>query len=79
MPIEATDLERRVLAHERILQALIRHLAEGDPHIFARLKDTFGTGHDLGEHDQDHVSTNQYGDQFIRSIEAAVARGSDVR
>ncbi|WCT80045.1 hypothetical protein [Novosphingobium humi] len=79
MPIEATDLERRVLAHERILQALIRHLAEGDPNIFARLKNTFGTGHDLGEHDHDHVSTNQYGDQFIRSIEAAVARGSDVR
>lgn len=25
MPIETTELERRVLAHERILQALIRH------------------------------------------------------
>jgi len=31
MSIENTDLERRVLAHEQILQVLIAHLAEAEP------------------------------------------------
>ena len=79
MSIETTELERRVLAHERILQSLIRHLAEGQPEVLARLKATFGAGHTLGQYEQNHTTTDQYGDQFIRSVEAAVIRGSDVR
>jgi hypothetical protein len=74
--MEATDLERRVLAHERMLQALIAHLAAESPTILARLKSTFGSGYDLGEYEQDFTSTQQYGDQFIRAIEAAVAVSS---
>lgn len=73
MPIETTELERRVLAHERILQALIRHLAEDQPDVLGRLKTTFGAGHTLGQYEQDHTSAEQYGDAFIRSIEAAVS------
>jgi len=77
MNIENTDLERRVLAHERILRALIRHIAEEQPDILMRLKQTFSLGHVLGENEQDYVSTQQYGDQFIRAIELAIARQAD--
>jgi hypothetical protein len=31
MDVENTDLERRVLAHEQILQVLIAHMAEAEP------------------------------------------------
>jgi len=72
--VENTNLERRVLAHERILQALISHIAEAQPEILARLKTSFGTGHNLGEFEHDHISTEHYGDQFIRSIEDLVTK-----
>ena len=70
--VENTHLERRVLAHERILQALISHIAETQPEILTRLKASFGASHNLGEFEHDHTSTEQYGDQFIRSIEELV-------
>ena len=72
MAIENTDLERRVLAHERILQALIQHMAEEEPDIVVRLKRSFGRGQSLGQDEQDHVSTKQYGEQFVEAIEQAL-------
>lgn len=36
-----TDLERRVLAHEQVLQALIAYLVESDPKILERMKAAF--------------------------------------
>ncbi|MEL6707547.1 MAG: hypothetical protein AAFP79_04640 [Pseudomonadota bacterium] len=77
MTIENTDLERRVLAHERILQALIRHMAEGEPDFLSRLSRTFGRGHTLGQDEQDHVSTKQYGEQFIEAIERSIRYSYD--
>jgi hypothetical protein len=38
---ENTDLERRVLAHEQILQVLIAHMAEGEPKFLDRLQQIF--------------------------------------
>jgi len=38
MEVENTDLERRVLAHERILQILIVHMAESEPKFLDRLR-----------------------------------------
>lgn len=73
LPNETTTLERRVLAHERILQALIVRLAEDDPDILEQLKISFGSGHDLGAYEQDFVSTDHYGAHFIRSIERKIA------
>lgn len=72
-PSEITTLERRVLAHERILRALIVCLAEDDPDILVQLKTCFGSGHDLGEYEQDFVSTDHYGDHFIRMVEGKIA------
>lgn len=74
MPGEVTELERRVLAHERILEALIGHLADDDPEILVQLKSRFGSGHDLGVYEQDYVSTDHYCDHFIRAIESEVKR-----
>jgi hypothetical protein len=73
-PSEVTEVERRVLAHERILQALIGHLADDDPEILVQLKARFGSGHNLGQYEQNYVSTDDYGDHFIRSIELEVDR-----
>mgnify|MGYP000225718156 CR=1 FL=1 len=76
-PSEVTVLERRVLAHERILQALICRLAEDDPNILFELKAHFGSGHDLGDYEQDFVSTGHYGEHFIRSVEREVTQRRD--
>ena len=73
-PNEVTEVERRLLAHERILQALIGHLADDDPEILVQLKARFGSRHDLGQYEQNYVSTDDYGDHFIRSIELEVDR-----
>ncbi len=73
-PSEVTEVERRVLAHERILQALIGHLADDDYDILRQLKARFGNGHNLGQYEQNYVSTDDYGDHFIRSIEQEVDR-----
>lgn len=69
MTIEDTDLERRVLAHERILQVLIAHLAEAEPKFLDRLKTIFTGHHTLGADEQEFTGTEQYADQFIRQIE----------
>jgi hypothetical protein len=77
--VETTHLERRVLAHERILQSLISHLAEADPEVLSRLKLAFGKGHNLGDYEQDYTSTEHYGDHFIRAIEALIGRNGAPR
>ncbi|WP_370031071.1 hypothetical protein [Qipengyuania mesophila] len=72
MEPEETDLERRVLAHARILQTLIRFLAEEQPEILSRMKGAFGAGHNIGEYEQNFSSTEQYGDMFIRAVEKEI-------
>lgn len=74
MEPEDTDLERRVLAHARILQTLIRFLAEEKPEFLSRLKIAFGAGHNIGEYEQNFSSTEQYGDIFIRSVEKEISK-----
>lgn len=70
MTAENTDLERRVLAHERILQVLIAHMAETEPKFLERLTATFADHHVLGADEQDFTGTDQYAEQFIRQIES---------
>jgi hypothetical protein len=66
---DTTALERKVLAHEQILQVLIGHLAETDPKFLDRLKAVFTRHHNLGVNEQDYFDTAQYAEQFIREIE----------
>lgn len=72
MDRECTELDRRVLAHARILQTLIRYLAEDRPEILQRLTSAFGIGHNIGANEQDFVSTAQCGESFIRAIEVQI-------
>ena len=69
MEVENTDLERRVLAHERILQILITHMAESEPKFLDRLRAVFSGHHTLGDGEQEYVSTDQYAESFIRQME----------
>ncbi|GGO23276.1 hypothetical protein GCM10010991_00460 [Gemmobacter aquaticus] len=66
---ETTMLERRVLAHERILQSLIAHLSELDPRYLERLKTTFVVPLTMKHYEQDFTETEDYAAEFIRAIE----------
>jgi hypothetical protein len=65
---ENTDLERRVLAHERILQALIAHMAESEPEFVERLDSLFGGPMRVDRREHDYTDTDAYADRFIRGI-----------
>jgi phage terminase large subunit-like protein len=67
MPSEDTDLERRVLAHEEILQALMAQLAEGQPGFLDRMRDRFA-GARRGAYEQDFVETADYAEAFLREV-----------
>ena len=69
MAVENTDLERRVLAHEQILQVLIAHLAEAEPKFLERLQQIFSRHRVMGAEEQDYTDTSQYAEQFIRQVE----------
>lgn len=65
---EATDLERRVLAHERVLQALIAYMARSEPRFIDHLRDRFVVPMDMARHEQDHRETDDYAEEFIRAV-----------
>jgi hypothetical protein len=68
MDVENTDLERRVLAHEQILQVLIAHMAEAEPKFLDRLQQTFMKHHTLGADEHDYTGTAAYAEQFIQQV-----------
>jgi hypothetical protein len=65
---ENTDLERRVLAHEQILQVLIAHMAEAEPKFLDRLQQRFTKHHTLGADEQDYTDTAAYAEQFVQHV-----------
>jgi hypothetical protein len=67
-PVENTELERRVLAHERILQALIAHLAEGEPRFLDRLSETFCVPLQRSRAEHDYTDTDSYAAEFIGTV-----------
>lgn len=71
MPIaspETTDLERRVLAHERILQALIAYMARTEPRFVDHLRERFVEPMSMARHEHDHRETDDYAAEFIRAL-----------
>ena len=66
--VEDTDLERRVLAHERILQALIAHMAEAEPKFMAHLSAVFSEPLPASRREHDFTDTHAYADQFVRKV-----------
>jgi hypothetical protein len=67
---ETTVLERRVLAHERILQSLIAHMTETEPRFLERLQKTFHI--QIKFHEQDYTDTEDFASAFVRAVEEAV-------
>ncbi|TCS59022.1 hypothetical protein EDD52_12352 [Primorskyibacter sedentarius] len=65
---ETTDLERRVLAHERILQALIAFMARTEPRFVDHLRERFVEPMSMARHEHDHRETDDYAEEFIRAV-----------
>ena len=68
MSAEDTDLERRVLAHEQILQALIAHMVETEPKFLDRLSATFSHPVHMGPDHPDRTDTAAYAALFVREV-----------
>jgi hypothetical protein len=68
MDVENTDLERRVLAHEQILQVLIAHMSEAEPKFLERLQKIFIEHRHVGATEQDYTDTLGYVHQFIERV-----------
>ena len=71
MPIaypETTDLERRVLAHEKVLQALIAYMARTEPRFVDHLRERFVEPLSMARHEHDHRETDDYAEEFIRAV-----------
>ena len=71
MPIaspETTDLERRVLAHEKVLQALIAYMARSEPRFIDHLRERFVEPMRMAQHEHDHRETDDYAEEFIRAV-----------
>lgn len=65
---ESTDLERRVLAHERILQAPIAYMARTEPRFIDHLRARFVEPMSMARHEHDHRETDDYAEEFIRAV-----------
>ena len=65
---EDSDLERRVLAQERILQALIAFMARTEPRFIDHLKERFVEPMRFARHEHDHRETDDYAEEFIRAV-----------
>ena len=65
---ETTDLERRVLAHERVLQALIAFMARTEPRFVDHLRERFVEPMRMARHEHDHSETDDYAEEFIRAV-----------
>lgn len=65
---ESTDLERRVLAHERVLQSLIAYMARTEPRFIDHLQGTFVEPMSMTQDEHDHRETDDYAEEFIRAV-----------
>lgn len=64
---ENTDLERRVLAHEQILQSLLAELGERDPGLLKAITERFSPAR-RGAHEQDFTETADYAEAFVHEV-----------
>lgn len=68
MTSQDTAIERRMLAHEQILQALIAHMVETEPKFLERLSATFGRPVRVAQALRDYKDTAEYAASFVREI-----------
>lgn len=65
---DSTDLERRVLAHERILQSLIAYMSSSEPRFVGHLKTRFVDTMSMARREQDYRDVDDYAEEFIRAV-----------
>lgn len=65
---ENSEIERRLLALERILQVLVAHMAETEPKFLARLNDSFCMPLRMMQAEHDYTDTDSYAADFVRSV-----------
>ncbi len=65
---DSTDLERRVLAHERILQSLIAYMSRSEPRFVEHLKTRFVDTMSMARREQDYRDVDDYAEEFIRAV-----------
>jgi hypothetical protein len=66
--VETTDLERRVLAHERVLQALIAYMSRAEPRFVDHLRKRFVEPMNLARTEHDYRDSDDYAAEFIRAV-----------
>ena len=64
----ATELERRVLAHERILQSLIAYMSRTEPRFVDHLRERFVETMKMARHEHDYRDVDDYAEVFIRAV-----------
>jgi hypothetical protein len=67
-PSEVTDLERRVLAHERVLQSLIAYMAQTEPHFVDHLLSSFLDTMSMARREHHGRDADDYAEEFIRAV-----------
>lgn len=67
-PPENSDLERRVLAHERILQSLIAYMSQAEPRFLDHLRKHFLDPMERSRREHDHTETDGYAEDFIQAV-----------
>ncbi|MFQ1702902.1 hypothetical protein ACJ5NV_20185 [Loktanella agnita] len=66
--LETTAIERRVLAHERILQALTAYIARTELQFIDHLRARFVVPMRMAQHENDHRETDDHAEEFIRAV-----------
>ncbi|RDC68534.1 hypothetical protein DLJ49_19675 [Rhodovulum sp. 12E13] len=57
-----------MLAHERVLQALIAYMARTEPRFIDHLRERFVEPMSMARHEHDHRETDDYAEEFIRAV-----------
>lgn len=65
---DTTDLERRVLAHERILQSLIAYMSRTEPRFVDHLRERFVEPMAMARREHDYTDVDDYAEEFIRAV-----------
>jgi hypothetical protein len=65
---DTTDLERRVLAHERILQSLIAYMSRTEPRFVDHLRERFVEPMAMTQHEHNYRDVDDYAEEFIRAV-----------
>lgn len=75
---EDTDLERRVLALERVLKSLIVHVARSEPAFLDDLAETFVVPMGMERREHDFVDTDSRAERVIRAATQLGAQDADL-